>query len=182
MGSNLLLANICKNPKAKPGSPILPLRMAQKPICTTQREILCNALLVQPLGSTRGLQIPRLRVCRKQRNPPKEAEKLTLQAQSYCNSTHPPNPTCMLSPSGRRAIAWLSLTLPSLLSQPLHRQISFTAMTQSLPGCLTSSQPLIAVSCPCQPSEQSCKEQQLCKETALGESSRLQTCSDHLSR
>lgn len=64
---------------------------------------------------------------------------------------------CVVSPRGRHGIAWLSLTLPALLSQPLCRQIGFTAMAKNLPGLVDI---LVALnqhqSHPSQPSEQPC--------------------------
>lgn len=103
---------------------------------------------------------------------------------SECNGSssaeaQPPN-TCTVPPRGRAAVAWLSLTLPAPLNQPLCRQISFTATAkEAFQGCLTSSEPLISTG-PVLPSPWSSpvstREQQLCFKR------KPQTCSDQLSR
>lgn len=149
------------------------------PLAQPDRETLCNALLALPLGNTRELYSLVASMQKTKIKPPKEAEKLTLWAQTHASGSPPAKSqqpsTRVLSPRGRRAITCLLLTLTSLLSQPPHGQISFAKSLPGLPDILTAlNRPalsLLVLGAAVQAAA-----------ALQGESGRPQTCSDQLSR
>lgn len=133
---------LCQRQTMKP-NPLPQASTETKPPGCPEGEILCNALPC--CWEVPERQIPRLHLWGEKKKKIEEASKedAALKLSNY-SLRHKPNHgngspsakpnTCMGSPCGVPAIAWLSLTLPALLSRPFCRKISFTAQAKSHPG------------------------------------------------